>query len=399
MSVRRRVAGALALCCALLAGCQGAATEDPARGQAQHLLDARARAVLDHDRTAYLATEDPRAADRGEEFTNLRAVPLAAWSYRLTRYEETGRDTARVRAELGYRLSGYDRSPVRTDRAFELRRREGRWYVVDERPADRDRDMFWEQGEVGVVRGARSLVLGEGRQGGQLRDYARLADEAVPRVTEAWGEGWQRRVIVLVPGSLDEMAGLLGAEPSAYQGIAAVTTGENAGSGKTPADRVIINPDAFAQLGDTGKRVVMTHEITHVATRSHTGEATPLWLSEGFADWSGYRDSGRDPRSAAPELARAVREGRVPRTLPADLDFTFGREPTGLSEAYEGAWLACRMIADQWDEERLRALYREVDTYERSKEAVSASLRKVLGVDEGEFTRRWRAYLRTELGQ
>ena len=173
--------------------------------------------------------------------------------------------------------------------------------------------------------------------------------------------------MVLVPKSLEEMAGLLGAPASGYRGIAAVTTGESRRrAAKAPADRIIVNPDAYGVLGDFGKQVVLTHETTHVATRAHTTAATPLWLSEGYADWVGYRGTGRTPAEAAPELRRAVAEGRAPAALPADSDFGFSGDAGKLAQAYESGWMACRLIADHWGEARLDAFYRAVG---RTREA------------------------------
>ena len=249
-----------------------------------------------------------------------------------------------------------------------------------------------------VVRGEHSLVLGVGQSTGALRGYAELADRAVPAVSDAWDGDWARRIVVLVPRSLEGMAGLLGSPASSYRGIAAVTTGETGGREQAPADRIIVNPDAYGLLGSLGKQVVLTHETTHVATRVHTTAATPLWLSEGYADWVGYRADGREPSQAAAELTRAVSEGRVPGGLPTDEDFGFTGEADELARAYEGGWLACRMIADQWGEDRLDAFYRAVGAHDGRAGAVEDALRDVLGTTQDAFTARWREYLREQLG-
>ncbi|MGW0212256.1 hypothetical protein ACWDZ8_43450, partial [Streptomyces sp. NPDC003233] len=230
-----------------------------------------------------------------------------------------------------------------------------------------------------------------------MRGYATLADRAVPAVSRAWGTDWTRHVVVLVPRSLQGMAGLLGSPAADYRGIAAVTTGEAGGSGKAPADRVVVNPEAYAILGDLGKQVVLTHETTHVATRAHTTAATPLWLSEGYADWIGYLGTGRTPTEAAPELTRAVHDGHPPTELPTDKDFGFTSDPAELAQAYEGGWLACRMIADQWGAARLDAFYRAVGGHQQRAGAVEAALKTVLGTTPQAFTERWREYVRAQL--
>lgn len=358
----------------------------------QQVLDRRSAAVLGHDETAY-----GRTGTRSS-YVDLRAVPLAEWRYRVTAVHRDGAGTT-VDAQLRYRIRGYDKAPVTTDRTLTLdRTADGQWYVTYDKPAKKAGQQLWDQGKVTAVRSAHSLVLGVGQSEEALRGYARLADTAVPAVSAVWGTDWTRRVVLLVPKSLNGMAGLLGAPASNYQGIAAVTTGEAGGSGTTPADRVILNPEAYAVLGQVGRQVVLTHETTHVATRAHTTPATPLWLSEGYADWIGYLHTGRTPTEAAPELARAVQGGEVPVDLPADKDFGFTDDPTKLAQAYEGGWLACRMIAARWGEERLGAFYRAVGAHKERAGAVEDALRKELGTTLTDFTERWREYLTDQLG-
>ncbi|QOV38887.1 hypothetical protein IM697_11195 [Streptomyces ferrugineus] len=397
MAGRGRASGArvvVALCLLLvsLVGCGGRTATDSAKAEVQRLLDRRAAAIVDHDEAAYL-----RTGARGW-FDNLRAVPLADWSYRLTGLRRTG-DTARADAELRYRVQGYDRAPVRVGRALSLAQdAQGDWYVESERPAKGSAQQLWDQGAVRVVRGEDSLVLGVGQSRDRLRAYAELADRAVPAVSQAWGTDWARHVVVLVPKSLAGMAGLLGAPESSYRGIAAVTTGETGAPAGAPADRIILNPDAYGVLGGTGQQVVLTHETTHVATRAHTTPATPLWLSEGYADWVGYLGAGRSPSQAAPELRDTVAEDRIPRSLPADADFGFGGDATRLARAYEGGWMACRLIADRWGEVRLADFYRAVGAHKERAGAVEGALKDVLGISLEEFTTRWREYLRAQLG-
>ncbi|WP_234542617.1 hypothetical protein [Streptomyces shenzhenensis] len=387
--------GAVGLCLLLLplAGCGGGQSSTGAAMSAvQQVLDRRAAAVLAHDEKAYAGT-----GTRGP-YANLRAVPLADWSYRLTALHPDGAG-ATADARLSYRIRGYDRAPVTTDRTLTLSRTaDGHWYVTYDKPAGKSGQQLWDQGRVTAVKSTHSLVLGVGQSLATLRGYARLADTAVPGVTKAWGTDWTRRVVLLVPGSLNGMAALLGAPASNYRGIAAVTTGEAGGQGQAPADRVVLNPEAYAVLGPVGRQVVLTHETTHVATRAHTTPATPLWLSEGYADWIGYLGTGRTPTEVAPELARAVQAGEAPGGLPADQDFGFTDDPTTLAKAYEGGWLACRMIAGHWGEGKLGAFYRAVGAHQGRAGAVEDALRTELGTTLPDFTARWRDYVAAQLG-
>ncbi|WP_306321322.1 MULTISPECIES: hypothetical protein [unclassified Streptomyces] len=387
--------GALLVGVSALSGC-GAADDAP-RGQdaaaVQRVLDRRAQAVVTRDGPAYRDT----GSAEPELIDDLAEVPLDSWQYRLTHLDRTG-SRATATAELRYRVDGYDKAPVVAERTLRLGHGDKGWYVTGDRPAKKAGEQLWEQGPVTAVRGAHSLVLGVGKERSELRSYAELADDAVPSVRRAWGDGWARRIVVLVPESLDEMGRLLGAPAAGYQGIAAVTTGEAGGPKTAPADRVILNPEAYSVLGEVGKQVVLTHETAHVATRRATSAATPLWLSEGYADWAGYRESDRTPKQAAPELRRAVLRSAAPAELPADKDFGFSGDSAELARAYEGGWLACRMIVDQWGEAKLNAFYAAVGAKGQRAGAVDGALQQVLGVDERDFVARWRAYVRSELG-
>ncbi|MEV7520840.1 hypothetical protein [Streptomyces sp. NPDC091371] len=323
----------------------------------------------------------------------LSGIPLEGWSYEVGPVRRDGARAATVRAELRYRLAGYDSAPAGSARELSLAEEGGRWRVTADRPAPGALPQLWDQGAVTAARGAHSLVLGgEGQSPGTLAAIAAEADRAVPAVSSAWPRAWAGRVVVLVPGSLERMAGLLGRPADAYRGLGAVTTGQ-VGPGPAPADRVVVNPEAYPELSEQGRRIVLTHEVTHVATRAATSATTPLWLSEGFADWAAYRDSSTTPAQGAPALARAVRRGELPAGLPATEDFAFGGDPEAAARAYEGAWLACRLIAEKWGEAGLVRLYEAA-----GREPLPNALAQTLGTDLDTLTRTWRESLRGELG-
>ncbi|MEV6332796.1 hypothetical protein [Streptomyces sp. NPDC051909] len=396
--VRRGAVAGLLAGLLVLAGCADPGAGAPGRAEVQGLLDRHAAALLGRDEAGYLADLDPALVPAARtEFERLASIPLGGVDYRVTDVDPAGAGRATARAEFGYRIKGYDSGPATTERVLDLAERDGRWYVTGDRPAEGAPQQLWQQGEVTTVTGHRSLVLGVGQSRQRLREIADAADRAVPAVGSAWPSPWAGRVVVLVPASVDAMGGLLGAPAASYRGIAAVTTGQIGGGPKAPADRVIVNPEAYGVLGDFGRGFVLTHETTHVATRAQTTPATPVWLSEGFADWVAYRGTGRTPAQAAPELARAVRAGDTPPGLPDDKEFAFGGDGEAMARAYESGWLACAMVADRWGETGLTDFYRAVGAHPRREGAVEKALREVLDTTPEQFTADWRAYLADRL--
>ncbi len=318
----------------------------------------------------------------------LAPLELAELGYRATSW-----DADSVLAELDYRLSGIDEYPAVLQRRLTLA--EGA--VTGESSAPNTAAAPWDLGPLRPVHGARCLVLGPAAQD-ELTALAATGDRAVSAVSAVWGSGWTERLLLQLPAGEDQFAQLLGVDPGTYQGIAAVTSAAAGAPLHTPADRVLVNPEAFRQLSAVGKQVVVTHESTHVATRADTHPWTPLWLSEGVADWTGYLDTGRTARQIAPELTQDVAAGKLPGALPADSDFTAGAE--GIAQAYELSWLACDLIAQRHGRPALVDLYRAVGAAGPGAgrdQQLDQVFRQRLGYGLTEFSKDWIAHTERQL--
>lgn len=381
------------------------------------LLERRATAIRAHDRLAFAATLDPRStafrASQLRMFDALRAVPLASWRYDLDQDAGTPPGApalAKYRAEawapratLRYQLRGFDDVPTTMEQFFTFVLRSGRWYTAsdtDAPPGQKTARDLWDFGALQVVRGSRSLVLGHPGHAALLRDLARQADAAVPRVSAVWGEAWSRRAVVVVPDTQAELAAILGDDTDLSR-IAAVAVAElpRSDDGERPVgNRILVNPPNFRRLGANGRRVVITHEVTHVATRDVSGPGVPTWLVEGFADYVGYLGTGLSARAICQELVADVRAGRVPTALPTDGDFDGGN--ARLAQAYESAWLAVRLVADRVGRPGLVAFYRAVGTSTAGSaaNAVADAMRTTLHTTPATFTAAWRTYVRRQLG-
>ncbi|REE99510.1 hypothetical protein [Thermomonospora umbrina] len=357
---------------------------DPAAVRA--ILDGRARAVRDRDRTAFLSTviSAPPAFREAQRtlFDNLTRLPLESWREKPD--DSAQGPGATVKVSLRYRLRGFDRRDVVRTRHLTFAPRGGsRWTITGDGTAVglRDDPDIWDGGPLTVVRGDRSLVIGASPA---LREIADRLDEAVPAVSGVVGDRWARRAVALVPAD-DGHAARLVASGDDLTGIAALAT-----SGPSREDRIVIAPGTFSRLNPLGREVVLTHELTHVATGGARDGRTPVWLIEGLADYVGYKGTDVPVRSAARELHREVADGRPPAALPGPDDFGGGSDR--LPQSYAEAWLACRLIAERYGEDRLLELYRAAGR--RSQEA---ALRSVLGIGTAGFTALWRDHLRKEL--
>jgi hypothetical protein len=377
------------------------------------LLADRSRAVLSGDRAAWLATVDPQGAAfraaQGQVFDHLDGIPFSDWHYEYLgrapelspqRRAALGGDAWVARVLAGYRLRGFDATTSNAEQYLTLVRRGERWYVASQSDGG-TAPQPWDLGPVRLARGERVIVLGTA-SAAALRGYAEAGDRAVERVSEVWGTHWSRRAVLIAPRTQAQFGQLLLRGADGLSQVAAVTTGDLAGDGGADAeragnDRVVINPAAFARLGPTGRRVVLTHEMTHIAVRQSTTSAVPIWLSEGFADFVGYRGTGVSRRTGAGDLLVQVRHGHGPRTLPTADDFDPTR--TTIAPSYSASWLACSLIADRYGTARLVALYRRAATAPTGgapadpQAQLAAAFERVLGVSEAGFTRSWRSYL------
>ena len=394
----------------------------------RELLSARSAAVATGDAQRWLSTLDPRAgqfaASQSALLPILTALPRASWAYTHAGYgpalspERTrvlGSEAFVARVRLTYRLAGIDEREVQRDQYLTFARRDGRWRIAGNSDAPQGRSAQadpWDLGEVALARGRSSLVLARpGPSGLVATDLTRLADRAVEQVRELWPQPWPQRVVVIVPADLPEMARLVGAHPATATAgvtapasaaeqlagltqIAAVTTGQAVGQGgPTVGNRIVLNPTAFARLTETGRQVVLTHEATHVATRSLAGSSTPIWLSEGFADYVAYRGSGLDVAGVAGETLDQVRSGPAPDRLPRPADFDPGR--ASVAASYSSAWLAAVQIARRHGEGGLVEFYLAAATQPSDGRdgAATEAFRTVLGTSEAEFVALWRQFL------
>jgi hypothetical protein len=335
------------------------------------LLARRAAAWESSDLTGWQATVDERAlAGQTAIFETLRRLPLDAWSEELEALQPGGHGEWRASVVVRYRFVGdHADALVRgvLDITAELRVAGATTTPVPP----------WAIDDVTSATGEHSLVVGAAAPA-TLRRYADELDRA-SRSIGLFLDTSPPRVVLVLPGDWQQARRMV--PGGGAQGLAALTT--PLGPAGLPAGpvRVLADPGVLAGLDVETRVALLGHETFHVATLGWG--AVPLWLSEGLADYAGYRESAVPVETAVAGLIRLVRADAVPSELPDDAAYS---DPTRATEAYEGAYLAVRMLAAEHGDERVLELYRRV-----AHDGIDVALADVLGTDLASVTSRWRA--------
>lgn len=379
---------------------------------AQDLLSARVAAVKARSKSAWMATVDlPGSAFRQRQsvaFDNLITLPLGQFSYgpvqlapalAPARALQVGPAAWAATITGTYLLAGFDRAQQSFDATYTLVQRPDGWRIADDIDGATALQM-WDLPGMRVLRGQTSIVIGNAPQA-QMRDYGAIADSAVRRVAGVWGPDWSSHVVILTPSTTQEFGNLLARSgDEGLDQVAAITQGVIDPGQRAQGDRVVINPRAFVALQTLGRRVVITHELTHVAARSSITGQVPIWLAEGMADYVGYSGLDLTRQHVAAELLALVRSGKGPSALPTEGDFDPSRAT--IAPSYSASWLAVSRLVDLYGRARVVAFYRAVGADSRSgrQDRLDAQAKAALefprsfGVTEAQFVDGWRRYLR-----
>lgn len=397
-----------------------AAIAPPASGRTdavQALLRTRADAVKRRDEKAFMAGIDPQAdpafvdAQRAL-FTNLAGVPLREWDYTLV--AQRALDSAALpgvrgaeelwapEIQLVYALRGSDVSTTQRPMGYLLIRRAGTWYIRSDNDLQNvGRKTWrgpWDFGPCVATTTGRGLVISHPARQEMAERIASELDSAVHAVSDVWGTGWPEQVVVLLPDTPDEMRALVGPN-FPVDAVVAVSVADRVDNEKHTAtgQRVVMSPTTADKLGIAALKIVLRHEITHIAARGSTVDGSPMWLLEGFADYVGYRESGIPLGQAAPDLNAQMITRGPPDRLPTDEEFRGSGHV--LDMAYQQSMSVARFVADKFGEAKLLELYHVLAKAGRASAAdIDKFLQSVVGLDREQFVAAWQEYLRETLG-
>lgn len=225
----------------------------------------------------------------------------------------------------------------------------------------------------------RLISLGGETTDGLLTRIARDVGDAVAAVDKFWGTDWDREIVIIATGSQQEFLAQAGLDPNRqWQDIAAVSVADHVDLARRRAtgQRMVFAPGAAA-MGDQALRIVLTHELFHLAARADTALDAPRWLVEGVADFVA--------RPATPLGPGAAADTALPTD--ADLDAAGPQRVRG----YDRAWWFARFVADTYGVDALRRLY--VEACGAGHGDFETAVHRALNTDTAGLRARWAQWL------
>lgn len=371
------------------------------RADAQKLLDERAQAIRDGDLTAFL-----RGVDSGDQqlvarqrryFSNLLALPLAAFRYKVLRSQwplelrtpRWGSDVLLPQVQIITQLAGFDSVPVRRTTGFAIARRDGRPVVVSEvtpagNPFPGSNPAPWDLVRIHVQTGGSTLQIYDDKTWPRADDVDRTLRRGIESVRRGLPWSWPGKVVVYVFSRkkvLDSYEGVPGGNIR-HLGAMTFPIYADLGQPAVAGIRFTLLPSSLA-AGHPFLDRITRHELTHVAVGDRD-DGAPVWFAEGIAEYMGNRDVPQDERRIATVAVSRARAGVS--GMPSSASFN------GSDQAwnYALAWMACDYIAADRGEGTLWVLMNALHaggqgTPDNQQDAV---LEQVLGFDSHELARR-----------
>ncbi|WUI28966.1 hypothetical protein OG976_02870 [Mycobacterium sp. NBC_00419] len=225
----------------------------------------------------------------------------------------------------------------------------------------------------------RLISLGAGATDALLTRVAADIDEAVRAVESFWGTDWEHEIVVIATGSDAQFIAEAGLDPRRqWSDIAAVSVADSVDlqHRRATGQRIVFSPGAAA-MSEASLRIVLTHELFHLAARTDTALDAPRWLVEGVADFVA--------RPATPLPAGAAADTALPTD--AALDAAGPARAMG----YDRAWWFARFVADSYGVDGLRRLYTEACG--PGHPDFPTAVRRALDTDIAGLSARWAQWL------
>jgi len=232
---------------------------------------------------------------------------------------------------------------------------------------------------VGDGRTVHLISLGGPRTDGLLARIGGDIGDAVNAVEKFWGTDWDHDIVVIATDSDAQFVAQAGLDPDRqWTDIAAVSVADHVDLEHHSAagQRIVFAPGAAA-MSDSSLRIVLTHELFHLAARADTAADAPRWLVEGVADFVA-RPPAALPAGAASDTA-----------LPTDAELDTAGPQRAMG--YDRAWWFARFVADTYGVDALRKLY--VAAAGPHHADFDTAVRRALDTDLTDLRVRWAHWL------
>jgi hypothetical protein len=383
-----------------------------AREAIKNLLEQRATALMNGDRSDFLATIAPFAREfrsrQARFFENAQRLPLVGYELRaawdrygdlvrasdLERYPQAD-DVAIPLTEESYQLKAVDPGMAMEDFYYTYVSIDGEWFIASDTDLE-DVGLYsgrhiWDYGPIDELRSENFILYGH-PCAAACRAERETVLEGAERAIEITRRYWvdlRTPILVLVPGGAEELERMIQATFEIGDFVAFAYWTYDDGEGKDySGTRIILNPDSFLGRDSTGAIEILAHELLHVGTRNTAGPLTPTFVEEGFADYVG---SDASPEALA-FLTGEVQAGMFDAALPKDFEFTTG---SGLDifRSYQEAHSAVRFFVERWGLEKFKRFYRRLGGVRWEPGTlrywVSRTMRRTIGIGLQAFERRW----------
>lgn len=366
------------------------------------------------DRAAFMATVATTSEDfvdrQRKLFRGLSDVPLASFRYRVA-WERRGdlvraQDKARYLGaeevsipltEERYRIAGYDRAEAVEDLFYTFVKQNDEWLIAEDSDLN-DITMYsarhlWDFGPLRSSESEHFLMLEHPCRKSGCRsmgeDFLDLAEQGWDQARRYWDGPFQRRIVVLVPRTGDELKRIIQSTFDLENFVAfAYSTVDPLDGVDYTGHRIIPNPKAFEGRDPNSVLQILAHELLHVATRESAGPFVPIFVDEGFADYVGYSD---DP-SALAFFNSDVAAGLFNGQLPEDFEFTIG-DGTEIYRSYQKAQSAVRFFIDRFGLRAFNRFYRFLGRKEiaagTARYHIDQAFRRTTGMGYDAFQRAW----------
>ena len=252
---------------------------------------------------------------------------------------------------------------------------------------------IWDGGPLRTVSTVRTLVVyhpGNKALAGRL---LHAAERAYAQIAASWSDGWERKVVILVPHDQNEAERLVGTADLSKVAAVASSSIEAGAVERVLGNRIVVNTTNIDTYDTLNLQVVTTHEMTHVATRS-LGSGVPLFMVEGFADYAALRPIDQPLSVTRPALAKEVAQGRFRGQLPSDDEF----HAADGAEAYDEASSFCLWVRSAFGSAKLQLLFHSFSGSQKpSPQLQDTRFRQVLGIPKRTAETRWAAWVQRQL--